>query len=84
MSESCRKQIGLSEFELLETAQTENFGYLFLLTIRGVFDFLTSDKLQLITTLHHVDIHHFWLREKVQQGALVVDCVPAAKLKAEG
>ncbi|KJZ68437.1 hypothetical protein HIM_12173 [Hirsutella minnesotensis 3608] len=45
---------------------------------------LTQEMVTLVTKLRHVDIHHHWLRQEVQNGNLQVDWVPTAHMAADG
>ncbi|KAM4063305.1 polyprotein [Hirsutella rhossiliensis] len=45
---------------------------------------LTQEMVTLVTKLRHVDIHHHWLRQEVQNGNLQVDWMPTAHMAADG
>ena len=45
---------------------------------------LTKSDAELNTKLRHVDIHHHWLRQEVQEGKIKIDWVPTADITADG
>ena len=45
---------------------------------------LTAEAPKLSTKLRHVDIHHHWLREQVQNGHLEVTYVKSDDMAADG
>lgn len=45
---------------------------------------VTAETAQLSTKLRHVDIHHHWVREKVQEGGLQVNYCPTKQMVADG
>ncbi len=45
---------------------------------------ICATRPQLSTKLRHVEIHHFWLRQFVQRGDIVVEWVPSQENKADG
>jgi hypothetical protein len=45
---------------------------------------LTKETPQLRTKLRHVDIHHHWLRQEVQNKRIPVEWVPSANMVADG
>lgn len=47
-------------------------------------DLLVKEDPQLRTKLRHVDIHHHWLRQEVQNGRVLVEWVPTNKMVADG
>jgi hypothetical protein len=47
-------------------------------------DLLVKDTPQLRTKLRHVDIHHHWLRQEVQNGAFRISWVPTKEMAADG
>ena len=36
------------------------------------------------TKLRHIDIHHHWLRQEVQEGRIKIDWMPTASMAADG
>jgi RAB protein geranylgeranyltransferase component A len=40
--------------------------------------------MKLATKLKHVDIHHHWLRQEVQDQRLQIDWVPTTEMPADG
>jgi hypothetical protein len=47
-------------------------------------ELLTKPEPQLKTRLRHVDIHHHWLRQEVQNGRIHVKWVPTTEMVADG
>ena len=45
---------------------------------------LTEELPQLNTKLRHVDIHHHWLRQEVQDNKIAIKWCPTASMKADG
>ena len=45
---------------------------------------LVTDTPQLSTRLRHVDIHHHWLRQEVQEGRITIEWTPTRDMKADG
>ena len=45
---------------------------------------LTKSDAELNTKLRHVDIHHHWLRQEVQEGRIKVDWTPTSSMAADG
>ena len=45
---------------------------------------ITSKVPQFQTRLRHVDVHHHWLRQEVQEGNIEVNWVPTAQMEADG
>ena len=45
---------------------------------------LTAEAVRFRTQLKHIDIHHHWLREQVQQGRLHVNWTPTDQMPADG
>ena len=45
---------------------------------------LLGDNPQLTTKAKHVDIHHLWLRQEVQEGNIKIDWVPTKDMPADG
>jgi hypothetical protein len=45
---------------------------------------LTKEFPQLTTKLKHVDVHHHWLQQEVQEGRLRINWMPTAGMPAEG
>jgi hypothetical protein len=45
---------------------------------------LTTETPKLMTRLRHVDIHHHWLREQVQEEELHVGFIPTNDMVADG
>jgi hypothetical protein len=45
---------------------------------------IEKDIVTLKTKLRHVDIHHFWLRQELQEGRVKVEYVPTKKMIANG
>lgn len=45
---------------------------------------LVQNTLRLVTKLRHVDIHHHWLRQEVQEGRLKIEWTPTAEMRADG
>jgi hypothetical protein len=45
---------------------------------------VTKDGVKLNTKLRHVDIHHHWLRQEVQEGRIQIDWTPTALMTADG
>jgi len=51
---------------------------------RQTIRLLNATEPQLTTKLRHVDIHHHWLRQEVQNGNIDVEWIPTATMKADG
>jgi hypothetical protein len=51
---------------------------------KQTIDLLIKPEPQLRTKLRHVDIHHHWLRQEVQNEKLIVEWVPTAQMAADG
>lgn len=51
---------------------------------RQTVDLLTKPDFELRTKLRHVDIHHHWLRQEVQQRHVQIRWVPTADMIADG
>ena len=49
-------------------------------TVRAI----TTKGVEFQTKLRHIDVHHFWLRQEVQEGSLRVVWIPTAKMPADG
>ena len=49
-------------------------------TVRAV----TADKVEFTTKLKHIDVHHFWLRQELDNGALRLAWIPTAEMPADG
>ena len=45
---------------------------------------LTKSDAELNTKLRHVDIHHHWLRQEVQEGRIKIDWTPTSSMAADG
>ncbi|KAL3708738.1 hypothetical protein TMatcc_006722 [Talaromyces marneffei ATCC 18224] len=45
---------------------------------------IEKDIVTLKTKLRHVDIHHFWLRQELQEGRVEVEYIPTRKMIANG
>jgi len=45
---------------------------------------LTKSQPQLQTKLKHIDIHHFWLRQEVQEGRITLQWTPSNSTLADG
>jgi hypothetical protein len=46
--------------------------------------FVNAELALLKTKLRHVDIHNYWLRQKVQRGTIIVNYTPFAQMMADG
>jgi len=45
---------------------------------------LTKSDAELNTKLRHVDIHHHWLRQEVQERRIKIDWTPTSNMAADG
>ena len=45
---------------------------------------LTKSDAELNTKLRHVDIHHHWLRQEVQEGRIKINWTPTANIAIDG
>ena len=45
---------------------------------------LTKSDAELNTKLQHINIHHHWLRQEVQEGRIKIDWTPTSSMAADG
>ena len=50
----------------------------------AILGLIVKEYLELTTKLHHVDIHHFWLRQAHQQSIVKIQWTPTTEMIADG